>query len=98
MTKQELIERVTRSSGGDLTKKKVGEIVDAVFDELGSYFKEQKEARFTYPGFGTFSKRGRDERPAFHPRTREPIKIPASVTVAFAPAQELKKRLNGHNK
>ena len=43
MTKQELIERIYRMKGlpPDLTKKTVGFIVDAVFNEIGDYFVKQ---------------------------------------------------------
>jgi len=101
MTKQELIERIYRMKGlpPDLTKKTVGLIVDAVFAELGDYFVKSKVTRavlpkFTYPGFGTFTKRKRAERPGRNPQTGEKITIPASLTLAFAPGLDLKLLLN----
>ncbi|MGZ3429098.1 MAG: HU family DNA-binding protein, partial [Polyangia bacterium] len=64
MTKQELIEKVATTSGlpAELTKKTVATLVDAVFAELGDYFVKAKVTRratprFTYPGFGTFTKK-----------------------------------------
>jgi nucleoid DNA-binding protein len=64
MTKAELIERVAarKDLPRDLTKKAVAQIVDAVFTEMGDYFIRARDsratpARFTYPGFGTFTKR-----------------------------------------
>jgi DNA-binding protein HU-beta len=108
MTKLELIERVYRSAlrhgngnglPSELTKKAVTQVVDAVFDELSDYFVKAKVGRqvppkFTYPGFGTFTKRRRQERPGRNPRTGETITIPASVTLAFAPGLDLKQLLN----
>ena len=101
MTKQELIERIYRMKGlpPDLTKKTVGLIIDAVFNEIGDYFVKSKLTRlaspkFTYPGFGTFTKRRRAERPGRNPQTGEPITIPSNVTLAFAPGQDLKALLN----
>ena len=101
MTKPELIERIYRMKGlpPDLTKKTVGFIVDAVFNEIGDYFVKSKLTRlmspkFTYPGFGTFTKRRRAERPGRNPQTGEPITIPSNVTLAFAPGQDLKALLN----
>jgi DNA-binding protein HU-beta len=108
MTKLELIERVYRSAvrhgngngmPSDLTKKTVSQVVDAVFDELSDYFVKAKVGRqaapkFTYPGFGTFTKRRRGERPGRNPRTGETITIPANVTLAFAPGLDLKQLLN----
>ena len=101
MTKQELIERIYRSKGlpPDITKKTVVQIVDAVFGEMGDYFVKSKVTRsivpkFTYPGFGTFTKRKRGERPGRNPQTGEVITIPSSYTLAFAPGQDLKSLLN----
>lgn len=102
MTKQELIDRVYRKRGAKagLTKKAVSEIIDGVFSELGDYFVKTKVTRnttprFTYPGFGTFSKRKKAPRNGRHPKTGRPIKIPAADTVAFAVGSELKSLMNG---
>ena len=103
MTKQELIERVFRNQrvqdGAPLSKKTVQGLVEAVFDELADYFVKAKLTksevpRFTYPAFGTFTKRKRPERPGRNPRNGEAITIPARVTVAFVPGQDLKTALN----
>ena len=79
MTKAELIERVYghKEIPRDLTKKTVIQIVDLVFTEMGDYFIRSKvtrkqAAKLTYPGFGTFSKRRRNERVVKNPKTREP--------------------------
>jgi nucleoid DNA-binding protein len=47
-----------------LTKKKVAELIDAVFSELGNHLVKQRMTKngapkFTYPGFGTFTKKKR---------------------------------------
>ena len=89
MTKQELIDRVYRQRGlpNDLTKKLVAEIVDGVFNELRDYFAtvdEEESARFTYPGFGTFSKKLRPARTLRHPRTGAKIAVPEKHTLAFS--------------
>jgi nucleoid DNA-binding protein len=101
MTKLELIERIYRTKGlpPDVTKKTVALIVDSVFGELGDYFVKSKLTRslipkFTYPGFGTFTKRKRGERPGRNPQTGEPLTIPASYTLSFAPGLDLKLLLN----
>ncbi len=101
MTKQELIERVYRKRGGssNLTKKAVAEIVDGVFAELGDYFikargTRARPPRFTYPGFGTFTKKRRAARTGRHPRSGEPIEIAAADTVSFALGSELKALIN----
>ncbi|MBI4508768.1 MAG: HU family DNA-binding protein [Deltaproteobacteria bacterium] len=101
MTKQELIERVYRMKGlpPGITKKALCQIIEATFGELGDYFVKSKVtraqgARFTYPGFGTFTKRKRGERRGRNPRTGDKITIPSSFTISFNPSQDLKSSLN----
>jgi nucleoid DNA-binding protein len=101
MTKAELINRVHKTKGlpQNVTKKAVAQIVHAVFDELSGYFVRARvsrriQPRFTYPGFGTFTKKIREERKARNPQTRELIEIPASTTLTFAPGQDLRGQLN----
>jgi nucleoid DNA-binding protein len=105
MTKLELIERVYRAAqkqhgiSPNLTKRAVQGIVDAVFDEISDYFVKSKVSmraapKFTYPGFGTFTKKRRSERTGRNPRTGEAITIPAAITLAFAPGLDLKLLLN----
>jgi DNA-binding protein HU-beta len=108
MTKAELIERVYKNRGlpPALTKKSVGQIVEAIFGEIGEYFIRAKVPnnsrgkpkrpypKFTFPGFGTFTKKKRAERRGVEPRTKSPIVIPAAVTITFQPGQELKSVMN----
>src|SRR5262249_46567644 len=101
MTKRQLIARVTRAPGlpPKLTKKTVVVLVDAVFRELGNYFIKSKitrrvTPRFTYPGFGTFTKKRRSQRAVRNPRTGAPILIPPTTTLSFQPGQELRSFLN----
>jgi DNA-binding protein HU-beta len=101
MTKQELIEKVASTPGlpPELTKKTVAAIIDALFAELGDYFVKAKVTRrqtprFTYPGFGTFTKKRKNGRSGRNPQNGEPIEIPPSTTVTFSPGQDLKAFLN----
>jgi nucleoid DNA-binding protein len=101
MTKAELIERVhgRKRLPRDLTKKTVGQIIDAVFTEVGDYFirtrvTRNQAAKLTYPGFGTFSKRRRPPRMVRNPQTGAPIAIPPQATITFSPGQELRALLN----
>lgn len=101
MTKQELIKRVAQTQGvGPLNQRAVATLVDAVFTHLAEYFVEaratkRKAARFTYPGFGTFTKKRKSARSVRNPQTGEFLTIPETNTLAFAPGQELKAHLNG---
>ena len=90
MTKAELIEKV-QAEVQALNKKQTGELVDAIFEVVGKAIKE--EGRFAYPQFGTFAVRERKARKGHNPRTGKEIKIPASKTVAFKPAPNLKEGL-----
>jgi nucleoid DNA-binding protein len=101
MTKQELIEKVARTPGlpHELNKKTIALVVDAVFAVIGDYFVRAKltrreTPRFTFPGFGTFTKKRRTERVGRNPRNGELIDIPASTTVSFTPGLELRAHLN----
>ena len=101
MTKAELIERVASKKDlpRGLTKKTVAQIIESMFTELGDYFirarvSRSNPARFTYPGFGTFSKRRRNQRMVRNPQNGAPITVPAQTTVVFAPGQDLKDLLN----
>ena len=90
MTKGELLDAVA-GKNPDLTKKQVGEVVDALFDTLGSVI--EKEGKFAYAGFGSFDVRTRSARTGRNPQTGKEIQIPASKTVGFKPAKALKERL-----
>jgi DNA-binding protein HU-beta len=89
MTKAQLIEAV--ASELDKPKKTVTEILDAAFDQIARSIK--KEKRFWVPGFGTFSVRKHKARKGFNPSSKEHITIPASRSVGFRAAPELKKGL-----
>jgi DNA-binding protein HU-beta len=92
MTKADLIEKIHgENAGADLSKKSIGDLLDAVFDSVSKAIK--KDGRFTYPGFGTFSVRKLKPRVGRNPRTGEQIKIKATKTVRFKPAPALKESL-----
>lgn len=101
MTKAELIEKIYKKKGmpANITKKLVTDIVESVFDEIGDFFVKGRVSKnatpkFTYPGFGTFTKKRRGARKGRNPRTGEILKIPATVTLGFTPGLQFKRRLN----
>lgn len=101
MTKAELLDRIIRSQKlpPDMTKKAVAEVLDVAFAELKGYFVQaqlgKKQAvRFSYPGFGTFTKKRRPSRRGVHPRTLEAIRIEGFDTLDFKPSAEFKRGLN----
>lgn len=101
MTKAELIERIARSKNlpPDMTKKDVATILGLAFEELAAYFARAKVTRtsaprFTFPRFGTFTKKKRSARMGVNPRTLEPMKIDACHTVDFKVSKELRDAMN----
>jgi DNA-binding protein HU-beta len=101
MTKAELIDRIARSRDlpPEVTKKMIAKVLDLAFSELSGYFVRSKvtrtqNPRFTFPKFGTFTKKQRSGRRGVNPRTLEPIEIEACETVDFKPSVELKRLLN----
>lgn len=91
MTKAELIEKLQKGTGKDLSKKDLSALVDEVFDHISKSVKKDK--RFVYPGFGTFQLRKRAARVGRNPKTGVEIKISASKTITFRPAPNLKSAL-----
>ena len=102
MTKAELIERIARSRNlpSDITKKDIDRIVTLAFEEIASYFSRAKvtrsqSPRFSFPRFGTFTKKRRPARRGVHPRTLEPMQIDACYSIDFRPSSELREAMNG---
>ncbi|MFZ4738136.1 MAG: HU family DNA-binding protein [Bradymonadia bacterium] len=91
MTKKELISAVQESAGQDLTKKQVDAVVDAVFSTIAGAIKD--DARYSHPGFGTFTVKSRAARTGRNPRTGKEIKIEASKSIGFKAAPDLKNSL-----
>jgi nucleoid DNA-binding protein len=95
MTKQDFIDAVVAnadSKGIELTKKDAASILDDLFDVVSQQVAEG--GRFSFPGFGTFTKKHRKARKGQNPRTGTPLEIPASNTVSFKPAPKLKDLVN----
>ncbi len=90
MTKADLIEKV-QAVHGDLSKRQVALVVDAVFEHLAKGIRRDK--RFSMPGFGTFVVKRRAGRVGRNPKTGAEIQIAPSKTVGFKPAPELKRAL-----
>jgi DNA-binding protein HU-beta len=90
MTKADLVEKV-QLAHGDLSKRQVLMVVDAVFENLARGIRKDK--RFSMPGFGTFVVKKRAGRVGRNPKTGAEIQIAPSKTIGFKPAPELKKAL-----
>ncbi|MCP4605034.1 MAG: HU family DNA-binding protein [Proteobacteria bacterium] len=95
MTKSELIKTVLSAKGvpEDISKKDVQVLIEVMFDEIKKTIK--KDDSFRFPGFGTFNKKKRAAREGRNPQTGDAMKIKASTTVTFKPAQDLKDFMSG---
>ena len=78
MTKTDLIAQVAANT--EMSKKDAERAVSAMFEALGKAMAEGE--KITISGFGTFEVRERAERQGINPRTREPITIAASRSIA----------------
>ena len=102
MTKAELIERIARSRSlpPEITKKDISTILGVAFEELAVYFAKakvtrQSSPRFTFPRFGTFTKKKKKARRGVNPRTLEPMQIDACHSLDFKASRELRESMNG---
>ena len=90
MTQKEMIEQLATEA--QLTKSKAGAV-------LATFVKNVQAAlvcdgRLNVSGLGVFTVKARAARKGLNPQTGEEIDIPASKTVKFKPARELKKAIN----
>ncbi len=86
MTKVELIAKV--AADADLSKKSAEKAVNAMIEGITNALKAGDKV--TLVGFGTFETRKREARTGRNPRTKEEIKIPASIAPAFKAGKALK--------
>ena len=91
MTKSEFVDKVASTSG--LSKKDADNAVNAVISTIETSLKNGEDVNFT--GFGKFHVAQRGARQGKHPRTGEPIHIPASRVPRFNAGSKLKQAVNG---
>lgn len=90
MNKNELIGAVAENSG--LSRSDATKAVESVFDAITTTLSKGDEVRLV--GFGTFSISKRKASVGRNPRTREPMKIPASTQPKFKAGKGLKDAVN----
>lgn len=90
MNKAELTEKVREATG--LTRSQAESAVDETLGAVVGTIKAGE--RVSLFGFGTFTPSARAARTGRNPRTGEPVKIPATKGVRFAPASAFKSALN----
>jgi len=86
MTKAELVARISEEAG--ISKKAAGIAIDSVVTVIHEVLKKGDKIRIT--DLGSFSVVKRQARQGVNPRTRKPIKIPATKAPKFTAAKALK--------
>lgn len=76
-----------------LTKKAARELLLTFLENVQEDLTRYGGGRVSIPGFGVFTLRTRKERRVLNPRTKESMVLPATKTVGFRPAKELRKAL-----
>jgi DNA-binding protein HU-beta len=89
MTKAEFIAQLATRNG--LTKVDAGRLLNQTFGLVAEVTK--KKGRFAWPGFGVFSIRTRVARNIRNPQTNGIMRLPASKTLGFSAAKQLKATL-----
>jgi DNA-binding protein HU-beta len=90
MTKAELVSRIADEA--QITQSQANKALQSFINAVSLEIKENSSINVT--GLGTFSVSERAERAGINPRTREPIKIPASRSVKFKCSKSLRDALN----
>ncbi|MEJ2077666.1 MAG: integration host factor subunit beta [Acidobacteriota bacterium] len=90
MTKAELVDGVSRSSG--LSKKDAEVIVQTVLDSIIDSLRSGEKVELR--GFGSFRLRERASRQGRNPKTGAKVHVPAKKVPYFKPGKELKELIN----
>ncbi|MDR1050187.1 MAG: HU family DNA-binding protein [Deltaproteobacteria bacterium] len=90
MTKAELVAKLAEDN--DITQAQAAKILNSLLDIIATEIKES--GAINLAGFGSFSKAERAARNGFNPKTKAPLRIPASNTVKFRVAKALKDSVN----
>jgi DNA-binding protein HU-beta len=86
MTKADLVAHIAEEAG--ISKKAAGIALDSVVEAIHDVLKKGDKIRIA--DLGSFSVVKRKARQGVNPRTREPLKIPATKAPKFTPAKALK--------
>lgn len=90
MQKTELVHRIKEKTG--LSDSEIYLVVNTMLDEIVSSVKQGEPVQLT--GFGKFELSERSERNGINPMTKEKIVVPASKSIKFKPANNVKKQFN----
>lgn len=90
MNKSELIASMAEKA--NLTKKDAELALKSFIESVEETLEKGDKVQLV--GFGTFETRERAAREGRNPRTKEPIKIPASTVPVFKAGKEFKEKVN----
>jgi DNA-binding protein HU-beta len=90
MNKRDVVDAVAAAT--DMTRAQAAGVVEATFAALADGLCHSQ--KISVSGFGSFAPEQRRARRALHPRTKQPLQIPALRTVKFKPASALIARMN----
>lgn len=90
MNKLEIVKIVAEKTG--LTQKEVAGVVDSTIDAMIAELKKGREVNIA--GFGKFVVKKRAARTSINPRTKQPIKVPASMAPTFRAGKQFKEAVN----
>ena len=88
MNRQELLEKVAKESGLELTKKDSELFLNTTLDVIKKAVKKSEDVSLI--GFGTFTKVRRKARTGINPATGEKLKIKAKNVPKFRPGKAWK--------
>lgn len=91
MNKSELVSTMATKVGE--SKKFAETNLDAIVEIISNELKNKGKVQLV--GFGSFETRKRSARKGRNPRTKEEIKIPASISPIFKAGKGLKELVNG---
>lgn len=93
MNKKQLIQKAAEKSGisTEQTAKVLDALISVAADELAG------DGDILLTGFGRLEAVTKKARKGVHPRTGEPIEIPAQKTAAFRPSAALLEKLSANN-
>ena len=89
MNKSELIAVAAEHAG--ISKKDAERLFNAAIDAASAALEQGEKVQLT--GFGTFEVKPREAKVGRDPRTKEPIKIPATKVPVFKPSKGLRDRV-----
>jgi DNA-binding protein HU-beta len=87
MNKQELIEKITKSSKC-CSNAEATRVLNSIIDAITQSLKKGEEVTIT--GFGTFKTKKRASRAGINPKTGEKINIPSMTVPRFKAGKKLK--------